>query len=76
MRRIILFVLAIAMIVVLTTTPPLAARTAEPLLKPSVPILDIADKAAEVGETISQIMDWLLGTDDDKAEEQYTASQT
>ena len=39
-------------------------------------MLDVADKAAEIGETISQIMGWLSGTDDDKSEEQDTTSQT
>ena len=68
MKRI-LFVLTVVAVTVLITTPPVAARTAEPLLRPSVPILDVAHEAAEIGDRISQVMGWLLGTDDDKSEE-------
>ena len=75
MRRI-LFVLGIAVVMVLTMLSPVAARTAEPVFRQSVPMLDVADRAAEIGETISQIMGWLSGTDDDKSEEQDTTSQS
>ena len=75
MKRI-LCVLTVAAVTVLVTTPPVAARTAEPLLRPSVPILDVAHEAAEIGDRISQVMGWLLGTDDDKSEEQDTAPET
>jgi len=50
---------------VLTTTPPIAARTAEPpLLRPNAPMLDVADEAAKIGDGIFKILDWLLGSDD------------
>ena len=79
MKRILLkriyFVLAIAAVTALITTPPIAARTAEPLLSPSVPILDVNDEAEKIADEVSQIIYWLLGNDDE-AEEQYTASQT
>ena len=76
MKRI-LFVLAIAAIMaLLTTTPPIAARSAEPLLTPRVPILDVEDEAEKIGDRAAQILGWLLGNnDDDKSEEQDTASQ-
>ena len=80
MKRILLkriyFVLAIAAVTALITTPPIAARTAEPLLTPSVPILDVNDEAEKIADEVSQIIDWLMGNDDDEAEDQYTASQT
>ena len=80
MKRILLkriyFVLAIAAVTALITTPPIAASTAEPLLTPSVPILDVNDEAEKIADEVSQIIDWLMGNDDDEAEEQYTASQT
>ena len=74
MKRI-LFVLAIATVTALITTPPIAARTAEPVLTPSVPILDVNDEAEKIADEVSQIIYWLLGNDDE-AEEQHTASQT
>ena len=72
MKRI-LFVLAIAAVTALITTPPIVARTAEPLLNPSVPILDVNDEAEKIADEVSQIIDWLLGNDDDKSEEQDNA---
>ncbi len=74
--RRILFVVALVVVMVLTTTPPIAAKTAElPLLRPSVPMLDVAHEAAEIAQTISQIWEWFVSTDDDKSEEQDTAGQ-
>ena len=71
MRRILL-VLAIVVVTVLTTTPPIAAKTAEPpavapLLGPSVPMLDVADEAKEIGDRISRAVGWLVGYEDDEA---------
>ncbi len=76
--RRILFVLVLMVVMVLTTTPPIAAKTAEPavLLRPSVAMLDVAHEAAEIAETISQIWEWFVSTDDDKSEEQDTEVQT
>ena len=60
------FVLVIAAVMaLLITPPPIAARTAEPpFLSPSVPMLDVADEAAKIGDGILKILDWLLGSDD------------
>ena len=73
MRRILL-VLAIVVVTVLTTTPPIAAKTAEPpaaaappLLRPSVPMLDVADEAKEIGDRISRAVGWLVGYEDEEA---------
>jgi len=73
MRRILL-VLAIVVVTVLSTTPPIAARTVEPppaaaapLLRPSVPMLDVADEAKEIGDRISRVVGWLVGYEDDEA---------
>ena len=71
MRRILL-VLAIVVVTVLTTTPPISARTAElpaapPLLRPSVPMLDVADEAKEIGDRISRAVGWLVGYEDEEA---------
>ncbi len=74
-----LFVVALVVVMVLTTTPPIAARTAESaplLLRPSVPLLDVSGEAAEIAETISQIWEWFVSTDDDRSEEQDTEVQT
>ncbi len=70
--RRILFVLTIVVVMVLTTTPPIAARTAEspPLLSPSVPMLDVADEAAKIGNGIFEILDWLLGSNEANEEVQ------
>ena len=73
--RPILFVLVIVAVTALTMTSPTAARTAEPLLSPSVPTLDVVDEAVKIADTLSQVIDWLFGNDD-KSEEQGTASQT
>src|SRR5215207_8802124 len=48
--------------------PPPGAPSAEDVVAPR--------EDPPVGDEVSQIIDWLLGTDDDKSEEQDTASQT
>jgi hypothetical protein len=68
MRRI-LFVLLIAVVTALAAAPPIAARTAEPLLTPSIAILDVEDEAEEIGERVSQVVDWLLGNYNDNPDE-------
>ena len=73
----ILFVLVIAAVMaLLTTTPPIAARTAEPFRMPSVPTLDVEDEAEKIADSAAQIVGWLLGNNDkDNSEKQDTASQ-
>jgi hypothetical protein len=72
----ILFVLAIAAVTALITTPPIAARTAEPFRMPSVPTLDVEDEAEKIADSAAQIVGWLLGNNDkDNSEKQDTASQ-
>jgi hypothetical protein len=68
MRRI-LFVLVIAVVTALAAASSTAARTAEPLLTPSISIIDVEDEAEEIGERVSQVVDWLLGNDDDNPDE-------
>ena len=68
MRRI-LFVLVIAVVTALAAAPNIAARTAEPHPMPSIAIIDVEDEAEQIGERVSQVVDWLLGNDDDNPAE-------
>ena len=66
----ILFILAIVVVTVLMTTPPISA---EPLLTPRPPpIADVGDEVLEIAEEAMQMVDWLLdsndGNDADKSE--------
>ena len=57
----ILFILAMVVVTVLMTTPPIAA---EPLLTPRPPTADVGDEALEIAEKATQMVGWLLGGDD------------
>jgi len=62
-----LVVLVIVVITALMTTPPIAA---EPLLTPRPPIAiaiaDVGEEALEIAEKATQMVDWLLDSDDGK----------
>ena len=58
-----LVVLVIVVITALMTTPPIVA---EPLLTPRPPIADIGEEALEIAEKATQMVDWLLDSDDGK----------
>ena len=59
----ILFILAMVVVTVLMTTPPIAA---EPLLTPRPPTADVGDEVLEIAEKATQMVDWLLDSDDGK----------
>ena len=57
----ILFILIVVVVTVLTTTPPIAA---EPLLTPRPPTVDVGEEVLEIAEKATQMVGWLLDSDD------------
>jgi len=68
-RFVTLFVLALVVVTVLMTTPPIAAQ---PLLTPSRPVLDTGDEALRIADRATQMVDWLLDNDNNNADKSET----
>ena len=67
----ILFILAMVVVTVLMTTPPIAA---EPLLTPHPSTADVGDEALEIAEKATQMVDWLIDSDDGNDAEDHRQS--